>query len=344
MKTAALIPGFENYTVSPGGEVYCGSRLLKAMPNPGRAARVKLRDKDGKLVRIAIAKLVARAFIPNPHNHPKIIFKDRDKNNCQADNIQWVSAGEFSSFVNGHAESDNLLGPRRRKREPDWIDPARVPLEGFPGYYITPTGVVYKGSRIIKPIAKKDRSVSLKIRIRQGGSDRFFGLAKLVAEHFIPKPSKHYRYVIFKDRNNRNCRADNVAWVDGETFTYYCGIHIGGKRKVIPREEAIRRCTNIYLRNYYQTLDESWLHECWVQVEQRIKLPDWDACCSDCYLYFIDRARRFSLLKDPVGLMIVYMRGIRTKIRKEISFDMPTSVLLKTDETLRIMKKRNDRD
>lgn len=245
MEYAATVPGFDNYTVTQNGEVFCGNRLLKPLQSPGRAERVKVKNREGKIIRIAMAKLVAITFIPNPHNHSKIIFKDRDKNNCTVSNIQWVSAGEFTRFVNHHAESDNLLGPPRPKRKPDWIDLARVPIEGYPGYYITPAGVIYKGDRIVKPVEKRDKSKSLKVRIRQGGTDKFFGLAKLVAEHFIQKPDKHYRYIIFKDRNNRNFRMDNIAWVDGETFIHYCGIHTGGKKIVLPREEAIRRCKNI---------------------------------------------------------------------------------------------------
>ena len=98
----------------------------------------------------------------------------------------------------------------------------------------------------------------------------------------------------------------------------------------------------MYLRAYYETLDESWLHDCWAEIEERIKLPDWDACKSDCYLYFIDRARRFSLLKDPVGLMVVHMKGVRAKIRKEISPDMPVMAVVRTDESLRNLKRASE--
>jgi len=326
---------YPGYSITSDGQAFSGNYRLKASQSPGRAARVKVKDSNGKVIRIAIAKLIALAFIPNPDNHNKIIFKDRDNNNCTVDNIQWASAGEFTRFVNHHAESDSLLGSPRPKRKPDWIDPERVPLQGYLSYYITKAGVVYKKDRIIKPVVKKN--TSLKIRIRHGAKDSFFGLAKLVAEHFIPNPRNH-RYVIFKDRDNHNCHVSNIAWVDAETFTFYCGIHVGAKKRVLPREEAIRRCTNIYLRAYYETLDESWLHDCWAEVEERIKLPDWEACKSDCYLYFIDRARRFSLLKDPVGLMLVHMRGVRAKIRKEISAYMPVAAVRQTDESLRTLR------
>lgn len=305
--------------------------------NAGRSVRVRVKDSRGKTIRIAIAKLIALAFIPNPHNYSRIIFRDRDKNNCRSDNIQWVSAAEFIRFVNRYAESHNLMGPPRRYRKPDWIDPARVPLNVFAGYYITANGVVYRGNRIIKPVAKKKQS--LKIRIRQGGCDRCFGLARLVADHFIANP-RHCRHIIFKDRNNHNCRAENISWVDGETYIRYCGIHTGPKKVILAREEAIKSCTDVFLKNYYKTLDENWLHECWEQVEKRMKLPDWSACKSECYLYFIDRARRFSLLKDPVGLMLTYMRGVRAKIKIEISPDMPAKAVVRTDESLRNLKSR----
>lgn len=342
MEAAANIPGYRRYTITPDGKVFCGNRLLKPMPNPGRSVRVRLKDSSGKTIRIAIAKLIALTFIPNPHNYSRIIFKDRDKNNCRSDNIQWVSGGEFVRFVNGYAQSDNLLGPPKPKREPDWIDPERVPLNGFPGYYITANAVVYRGSRIIKPVAKKNKS--LKIRIRKGGGDRIFGLAKLVAEHFIAKPHSHYHHIIFKDRNNHNCRVHNIAWVDGETFIYYCGIHSGPKKIILPREEAIRGCTNIYLRRYYQTLDESWLHECWNELEKKITLENWNSYRSECYMYFFDRARRFSVLRNPLGLVLHYVKGVRAKLWKEISPAMPMRAVVRTDESLRNLKRVTNRE
>lgn len=337
MEASAKIPGHEGYTVTPDGKVFRGNYLVRCFQSPGRAARVRLRIAPGKTVRVAIAKLVALAYIPNPFHYTHIVFKDRDKNNCTTRNIQWVSKSEFIRFVNRYEERTQLLGPPRPRREPDWIDPDRIPMIGHPGYYITAMGVVYKGDRIVKPVAKKGKS--LKIRIRKAGIDQFMGLATQVAIHFLPNP-RRLRYIIFKDRDNHNCRASNIAWVDGETFIYYCGINKGGKKLVLPREEAIRRCTDVYLRNYYKTLDESWLHECWQIIEKRAKFPDWDSCRSECYLYFIDRAQRFSLLRDPVGLLIAYMKAVRVKLKQEISLNMSNAVVRRTDESLRILKSR----
>lgn len=135
MDYGTAIPGYECYTIKENGNVYHNGRLLKHLKNKARSERVKLKNNEGKLIRIAVAKLIAITFIPNLNHHTKIIFKDRDKSNCTASNIQWVSAAAWCRFVNHHAESEALLGPPKPKRQPDWIDPARVPLNGYPGYY-----------------------------------------------------------------------------------------------------------------------------------------------------------------------------------------------------------------
>ena len=129
MEYAAPIPGFEQYTVTQNGEVFNGNRLLKHWEVPGRAARVKLRNNEGKIIRMAVAKLIALAFIANPHNYSRFIFKDRDKNNCTVDNIMWVSAGECTRFTQHTIESDELGRLTVcRSKESD-----RVRLKEYPG-------------------------------------------------------------------------------------------------------------------------------------------------------------------------------------------------------------------
>jgi len=127
----------------------------------------------------------------------------------------------------------------------------------------------------------------------------------LLAEHFISNPKNH-RHIIFKDRNNHNCIVENIAWVDRQTFMYYAGLtkfQTGRKKVVVDRNEAIRICSDVYLKQYYKTLDEYWLVKGWKQVEAKVKVADWEHLKSESYMYFIDRAKRFSILKNPVGLI-----------------------------------------
>jgi hypothetical protein len=69
MENAASIPGYEKYVITRTGEVYLGERKLSPILNKrGKSARVKLRV-NGKVVAIAVPKLVAMAYVPNPDNH-----------------------------------------------------------------------------------------------------------------------------------------------------------------------------------------------------------------------------------------------------------------------------------
>jgi hypothetical protein len=40
--------------------------------------------------------------------------------------------------------------------------------------------------------------------------------------------------------------------------------------------------------------------------------------------------------------MVVHMKGVRAKIRKEISLDMPVMAVVRTDESLRNLKRASE--
>ena len=136
MQIATLpIPGYASYSVSSDGNVYRGNTLLKPLVSKPRASRVKLRDEKGELVKIAIAKLVAITFVPNPNNYKKIIFKDRNKENNHHTNIAWVSESQYISFYIHSVEYEELLLIPEKKLKPEvFIDPERVPIEGYPNF------------------------------------------------------------------------------------------------------------------------------------------------------------------------------------------------------------------
>jgi hypothetical protein len=51
--------------------------------------KVKLIDKNGDEVIEDLATLVAKSFVANPEDLPYVMFKDKDVNNCKADNLYW---------------------------------------------------------------------------------------------------------------------------------------------------------------------------------------------------------------------------------------------------------------
>lgn len=171
--------------------------------------------------------MVASTWVANPMKFTHRIFLDKDCSNCHAANLQWVSDADYRAWINEkktakRQKSEALMGilPGREKR---LYNLGGVPVHGFPGYFITKEGVVYKTDRIIKPM--KGTRGCLRVKLRYPTASRQYmraGLATLVAEHFVHNPNKgRNKYVIFKDRDRHNCHAANLAWVDGETFMYY---------------------------------------------------------------------------------------------------------------------------
>lgn len=215
-------------------------------------------------------------------------------------------------------------------------------IPGFPGFSIRSDGKVFKYG--IEKIVSCKKGRSAKVIIRINRKMYTLGLATIIADAFIPNPFKFTR-IIFKDRNHHNCHVNNIAWVDDETYFYYCckGIIKRGKPKInIEREEAIKLCTDSNLRNYYISLDEDWLKEAWKEIEKDFSQYDfWPEVKSEIYLYFIDRCKRFSILCKPTSLLYYRMKGQYLDQKKEISPRLPLKKQLQTDESLRIIGRDN---
>ena len=87
------IEGYEGlYKISNKGRVkslYKGSeRILKLWDNGRGYLRVYL-TKENTSKYIRVHRLVARAFIPNPHNLPEVNHKDENKKNNYVENLEW---------------------------------------------------------------------------------------------------------------------------------------------------------------------------------------------------------------------------------------------------------------
>lgn len=83
------------YKVSNFGNVYSVRNNKIITKNVHRNGYVSVwLGVDGKFSTPSLHSLVAKAFVPNPHNKRYVNHKDGNKQNNRADNLEWVTPSE----------------------------------------------------------------------------------------------------------------------------------------------------------------------------------------------------------------------------------------------------------
>lgn len=90
---------YPGYLFSKNGDVYkCqGDKVTKLKPiqrskkEGKKYTCVSIKDKDGVKKIESIHRVIAKVFIPNPHNYPIINHKDENPANNSVDNLEWCT-------------------------------------------------------------------------------------------------------------------------------------------------------------------------------------------------------------------------------------------------------------
>lgn len=87
------VVGYEGlYEISNNGEILSKTRRKILKQNNSKGYNRVILSKDGKPQHFLVHRLVAIAFLPNPHNLPQINHKDENKLNNNVENLEWCDA------------------------------------------------------------------------------------------------------------------------------------------------------------------------------------------------------------------------------------------------------------
>lgn len=102
MSLGVGIDDYPDYLICSDGRVFSkrSNKFLKPSPNERGYLSVEL-WKDGKRERKLIHRLVANAFIPNPHRFPQINHKDECPANNDVSNLEWCTAKYNMNYGQG---------------------------------------------------------------------------------------------------------------------------------------------------------------------------------------------------------------------------------------------------
>ena len=92
----------ENYSINENGEVRNDVKGYIKNPFKNKQNGYWIVDlyKDGKSNKVPIHRLVAEAFIPNPHNKLTVDHKDGNRENNDISNLRWATYSEQNSRFN----------------------------------------------------------------------------------------------------------------------------------------------------------------------------------------------------------------------------------------------------
>lgn len=105
------VDNFSKYYISNTGIIInkYNKKLSQRKDKDGYMVATLMRDREGKYTDVRVHRMVAMAFIENPHDKPVVNHKDGIKDNNNVNNLEWMTVSEntLHSFENRFQLSPN---------------------------------------------------------------------------------------------------------------------------------------------------------------------------------------------------------------------------------------------
>jgi hypothetical protein len=107
---------YTNYFITEDGKLFNTKKQMKTYSGERyEKAVIKI---NGKSTMKYIHRLVAEAFIPNPHNKPTVNHKDGNKFNNHISNLEWATHTE--NHLHAYANGLKVAYDRRGTKNPNY--------------------------------------------------------------------------------------------------------------------------------------------------------------------------------------------------------------------------------
>ena len=98
MRVVEVELGGRKYRVSDTGKVYSMLGFELKQERTSKGYLYFTAGKDGQRTRYRTHRIVAKCFVPNPHNYPEVDHIDGNPSNASADNLRWCTHKQNVEF------------------------------------------------------------------------------------------------------------------------------------------------------------------------------------------------------------------------------------------------------
>lgn len=132
------------YTIYNDGTIIGPERgIVKQRKNKDGYMEVTLGKMNNRHARVKVHRIVAEQFVPNPMNLPEVNHKDCNRENNNADNLEWCTHLQNVKYSQSLGHYKFKTGSKNGNAKLTWDDVNRIRLEYAKGKKISEISKIF---------------------------------------------------------------------------------------------------------------------------------------------------------------------------------------------------------